>query len=147
MGTFTFMISACAHAGDTEQALQIWRDEIGDAIDRYDIYLISSLVDCLSRSGELKKAHDFIQEFEDQRHDSNIRNEVMYNSLMAGCKKYGNELMAQQVSTEYKLRFGDSSKDISSNTVALSNVFGADNKYDKVNKFRDEMNLRGMSKV
>merc|ERR1712228_228701 len=42
---------------------------------------------------------------------------------------------------------GDSVKDITSNTVALSNIIGTDHQYDKVNKIRDEMKLKGMSKV
>ncbi len=119
--------------------MDIWDNEIKADI-KYNIYLVSALVDCLSRNGELKSAYDLIKEYES---NDNMSNEVMYNSLMNGCKKFNDTIMGEQIYKEYQLKFGENI----SLTVSMSNMYGMKFEYDKVTKIRDELKLKGLNKI
>ena len=64
LNTFNYLMNACNHAGDIQLATQIWENEIKDTKFKYDSYLMTSLIDCLSRNGDIQSAYDLIKEYD-----------------------------------------------------------------------------------
>merc|ERR1712228_405902 len=100
---FISLLNALNHSGNAIDAEYIWRHEIDDVHVQYDQYVIASLIDCYSRAGRLKQAFDLIIEYEN--HSQNNFNEVMWTSLLSGCRKHKNVKMTKNVYKHMQNRF------------------------------------------
>ncbi|KAG8072562.1 hypothetical protein GUJ93_ZPchr0006g43933 [Zizania palustris] len=134
--TFTGVLTACSHAGLTEQGLRYYdlmRAEYSIAA-RMEHY--GCVVDLLGRSGRLDKAMRVVTSMPMRP------NEVVLGALLAGCRMHGDVGMAEQL-MQYLLELdpgGDA------NYVLLSNIYAAIGKWDGAGKVRNLMKARGLSK-
>ncbi|KAL6633468.1 hypothetical protein ACP70R_026139 [Stipagrostis hirtigluma subsp. patula] len=134
--TFTGVLTACSHAGLTEQGLRYYElmtTEYGVAA-RMEHY--GCVVDLLGRAGRLDEAMRVVETMP-------VRpNEVVLGALLAGCRMHGDVDMAEQL-MQHLLELdpgGDS------NYVLLSNIYAADGKWDGAGKVRSLMKARGVKK-
>ena len=143
--TYLSLIHSCNHSGNIDEANNIWMNEIGDDYNiKYDKYIISSMVDGLSRKGQLIKAKQLIDEYE--RYTKNQYHESMWISLLSACKKYKNLIMAEEVNKAIKIRFPENEKYMASSSVLLSNTYSYFGDYDKCNQIWNEMKDKGWKK-
>lgn len=142
--THILMVSACAHSGDLERAKRIWNG-IEDEGIQYDSYLVSAMVDCHSRTGHLKEGKELILKYERQ---SGYRYyEAMWTSLMSGCTKFGDRMLAEEVHNAVNERFDmKQARHLASTAIMLSNIYGAANMFERKNEIREEMRRKGLDK-
>eukprot|EP01083_Nonionella_stella_P041545 112595_1 len=62
--TYTIFISGCSHSGHVDQAMDLWQNDIKEDTIKYDPYMVSCLVDCLTRNGQINKAMDLVMQCE-----------------------------------------------------------------------------------
>ena len=66
----------------------------------YDAKLLSTLIDCLARKGELKEAEQLMLAYD-------IDEVTAWNSLISGCHKHKDKCMAQQIYNKMENKFGE----------------------------------------
>lgn len=118
--TFVFLINACAHSGDTEDAKAIW-NIISDENIKYNQYVVTSLVDCLSRNGRFEEGKQLIFEYE---RINEIKHYPMWLALLSALcrnRKQCNMTMAEEIHNEMKDRFNEMQMRAAS--IMLSNVY------------------------
>ena len=115
--TYTLLINAYSHCGDIYQAQKIWNTEIDDDI-KYDQYVMSALIDALSRKGLLNDAMSLLI-----NNDCNWYS--MWISLLNGCNKYNNLQLGKQVYDEIVLRFSDDQDVMVSAGVLIANLYAS----------------------
>ena len=113
--TFILLINACSHYGDIRKAQRIWNEDIKDDEIKYDEYLMSSLIDGMSRKGMLKQGMDLIKQYNEDCG-------VMWMSLLNGCRKFSDQTLAQEICAEIKQRFPDDENLITNASILLSNI-------------------------
>ena len=99
--TFIHMINALSHCGDIDGAVKVWEEKIESEKIKYDDFVMSALIDCMARNGEVRKGFEYITR-------CNVQNEVAWIALMSGCKRSNDLEMAQRVFHEMIGRFGES---------------------------------------
>ena len=102
--TFTYLINSCNHAGDIKQAKSIWENEIKDVELKYDSYLVTTLIDCLSRNGQLNDAYNLLQQYDKDKLHNDKNDELMWIAVLNGCKNFNNAKLADVVHDEMKRR-------------------------------------------
>jgi len=115
--TYIVLIHCCSHCGDIKEAKRIWNDV--DENIKYNYYLITSLMDCYSRKGQLKYAYNLLLEY-DAKHKSD---EIMWMSLLHGCCKYNKKQMAQNVYKQMIQKFDTNAEKLASASNLLANTF------------------------
>jgi pentatricopeptide repeat protein len=134
--TLTGVLTACSHAGLTEQGLTYYdmvTTEYGVAA-RMEHY--GCVVDLLGRAGCLDEAMSVVQTMPMRP------NEVVLGALLAGCRTQGDVELAEQL-MQHLLELdpgGDA------NYVLLSNIYAGVGKWDGVGKVRSLMKARGLKK-
>uniref|UniRef100_A0A0A8Z6I6 Pentatricopeptide repeat-containing protein n=1 Tax=Arundo donax TaxID=35708 RepID=A0A0A8Z6I6_ARUDO len=134
--THTGVLTACSHAGLTEQGLRYYdlmTTEYGVAA-RMEHY--GCVVDLLGRAGRLDEAMRVVETMPMRP------NEVVLGALLAGCRMHGEVDMAEQL-MQHLLELdpgGDA------NYVLLSNIYAAVGKWDGAGKVRSLMKARGVKK-
>ena len=105
--TFILLLSACSHSGDVETAKYIWREKIMDDDIKYDDYVMTALVDCMARKGDvyLMEAKELLLQ-NMGRYDSLDKEEIAWTALLSGCSKHNDYKMAEDVHKEMNKRFG-----------------------------------------
>ncbi|RLN08908.1 pentatricopeptide repeat-containing protein [Panicum miliaceum] len=134
--TLTGVLTACSHAGLTEQGLRYYdlmTTQYG-VTARMEHY--GCVVDLLGRAGRLDEAMRVVETMPMRP------NEVVLGALLAGCRMHGDLEMAEQL-MQHLLELdpgGDA------NYVLLSNVYAAVGKWDGAGKVRSLMKARGLKK-
>ncbi|KAL6912055.1 hypothetical protein ACP4OV_000860 [Aristida adscensionis] len=134
--TLTGVLTACSHAGLTEQGLRYYElmtAEHGVAA-RMEHY--GCVVDLLGRAGRLDEAMRVVETMPMRP------NEVVLGALLSGCRMHGDVDMAERL-MQHLLELdpgGDS------NYVLLSNIYAAVGKWDGAGKVRSLMKARGVKK-
>eukprot|EP01083_Nonionella_stella_P228318 809252_1 len=122
--TFIYLINACNHSGQVQDAMNIWDTQINDNNIKYDSYLITTLVDCLSRNGDLDSAYDLIQQYEANKACPHANDELMYIGLLSGCRTYDKNELGEKVFNQMKQKnFSDFA--MSKSAVLLRNMYGS----------------------
>ena len=103
VSTYVLLFNGCSHCGDIETAIQIYKYEIEDIEIKYHVYIVTNIIDCYSRNGLLDDGYKLILEYEDIT--GNTATEVMWTSLLHGCKKFENESMTELVHQNMCNRF------------------------------------------
>ena len=101
--TFAILINAHSHCGDVESAENIWTRGIGDDRIKYDCFVVTAMVDCLSRSGWLQKARMVIGEYEEMR-GMKAESKAMWMSLLSACVKFRDFDRANDTYHEFRTR-------------------------------------------
>eukprot|EP01083_Nonionella_stella_P270618 916532_1 len=117
--TYIILLNACSHCGELDRAYHIWKNEIESPQLQFHVTVINTMVDCFARSGYLNNAHEFVIQFEK---NTKRRNDVIWNTLMSGCCKYNDKLMAHYVYDEMTKRFKTKSNSMTGAKVSLSNL-------------------------
>merc|ERR1711879_396078 len=137
--TCAILLNACNHSGDVEIALDLWNNVITERRVKYDRFVMTSLIDCVTRKGMVKKGKDLVSEYEsywkDNGKDGNHRldNEAMWMILLNACKMRGDdddggdcakrEKLTGEIYQEIQKRFGDDKERMAAAAVILSNVY------------------------
>ena len=95
--TYIHLLNAYSHSGDADEGIKIWKSIIDEEI-KYDEYVMSVIIDCMSRKGYLKQAFEYLIKYD-------IDNEVAWISLMSGCKQYSQKEIATNVFQEMNKKF------------------------------------------
>lgn len=137
--TFCILLNGCNHCGDTEQATHIWNG-IEDENIKFGVEVIAVFIDCLSRKGLLREAFRFLMEKDTiiSATNSGSQMEIVWVSLLGGCRKFGDKEMAEQVYAEMERRFGHKAEFMTPASVLLSNVYGALDEMDIVEASQKE---------
>ena len=118
--TLVLMLNGFSYSGNAQRASDLW-SEIGDEAMKYDEYIVSTMIDCLSRNNEVESAYRLILEY-DGLSDDRRSNEVMWMSLMNGCRASNNMEIAQICYDQFVGRFAGNTAYLSSATVLMSNI-------------------------
>merc|ERR1712130_414653 len=121
--TFTVMITAWGHHGAVCKARGIWQG-IGDQAVRYDILVISAMVDALARNGEVGEAYDLIAEYEMKYGEVRDTNNGMWMSLLSGCKQCGDSRLGKIVYDCMRQRFCSDSSYMQSASILAQQFDG-----------------------
>ena len=124
--TYKILLNACSHSGDDKLGRNIWMKEINDIEIKYDVYVMTAFIDCISRKGYITEAYEYIMEYRKITFDK-LSDEVMYTALIAGCKKHNNLLIAQSVHNEMTKKFPNNSKNMGSASVMLQSLYSNNN--------------------
>ena len=89
--TFVTLLNALGHSGRVSEAMAIWNDDIGDEDVQYDLYVVTSLVDGLARSGLLNEARNLILQFERTR--GGTKDDAMWMCLLNGCVQHSDVML------------------------------------------------------
>ena len=136
--TFMHLMGSCSHSGDVESAKNIWNN-IENNDYKYHTKVMSILIDCLSRKGELKEAEQLIL--------SNDSSEISaWMSLMSGCNKYKDKTMANDIYNKMNDKFGNDKTAMSPASVLISNIYGYYDEYDKCEEIWQERISKGWNK-
>ena len=91
-----YLLNGCSHCGNVVEAQSIWNNEIKDEEIKYNCYVVTCLVDCLSRNGLNGVAYDLYLEYKKYHHyNSDENDEILLVSLLNGCKRYNNMDLAE----------------------------------------------------
>ncbi len=101
--TFAILINAHSHCGDVETAQDIWSGDIGDERVKYDCFVVTAMVDCLSRSGWLQRARAVIGEYEEMK-GMEAESKAMWMSLLSACIKFRDYDRANDIYCEFQRR-------------------------------------------
>merc|ERR1712129_652913 len=137
--TYAIYINACSHCGCVDAAENVWRNEIVDDGLKWNSYVVTAMIDCLARNGELNKAYAILKEWTEYNEQFDIveeKNDIaMWLSLLSGCRRHKNSKLAQTVHDEFERytqqKYGDLNqasvqKYIESAKILLANTFAHD---------------------
>ncbi|KAK9082045.1 hypothetical protein Syun_031444 [Stephania yunnanensis] len=134
--TFTSLLSACSHAGLTDEGWKYFKMmkseyDLDPAIEQY-----ACLVDLLARAGQFEESMEFIKEMPFQP------NAVIWGSILGACRIHLNpELAEQAASFLFELEPQNSG-----NYILLANIYSAVGRWEEAAKVRCLMKERGVSK-
>ncbi|XP_021827017.1 pentatricopeptide repeat-containing protein At2g29760, chloroplastic-like isoform X2 [Prunus avium] len=135
-GTFVGILLACAHAGLVEKGLEYFEsmEKIHGLMPEMKHY--GCVVDLLSRSGEVDKAYEFIQNM------PIVPDVVVWRILLSACKVHGNVALAEVVGNKL-LELNPSN---SGNYVLSSNTYAASDRWEDVIRIRELMDESNVQK-
>ncbi|KAK9081965.1 hypothetical protein Syun_030947 [Stephania yunnanensis] len=134
--TFTSLLSACSHAGLTDEGWKYFKMmkseyDLDPAIEQY-----ACLVDLLARAGQFDESLEFIKEMPFQP------NAAIWGSILGACRIHLNpELAEEAASFLFELEPQNSG-----NYILLANIYSAVGRWEEAAKVRCLMKERGVSK-
>ncbi|KAK9153289.1 hypothetical protein Sjap_000769 [Stephania japonica] len=134
--TFTSLLSACSHAGLTDEGWKYFKMmkseyDLDPAIEQY-----ACLVDLLARAGHFEESMEFIKEMPFQP------NAAIWGSILGACRIHLNpELAEQAASFLFELEPQNSG-----NYILLANIYSTVGRWEDAAKVRCLMKERGVSK-
>lgn len=139
--TFTSLLLACCHGGLVKEGLylfHIMREfSITPQMQHY-----GCIVDILGRNGLLKEAYEFIMRMP-VKPDA-----ILWRSLLSACKVHGDVAMGEKVGMLLlQLQTEQCPLDArpkSEDHVALSNIYASAERWEDVEKIREEMKVKGI---
>ena len=118
--TFILLLNAYSHCGDIETAKKIYNNDIIDIDIKYDEYIITNIINCYSKNGLLINAYDLIKEYE--QITQNVATEIMWTSILNGCCKHNDKIIANQVYQEMCKRFENIKHENNTVSSLMSNL-------------------------
>eukprot|EP01084_Bolivina_argentea_P191346 328694_1 len=103
--TYSILLNGCSHIGNINEANDIWNNFIMDDNIKYDCYVMTIFIDCLSRNGQLNDAVKYIEKYENFK--NNKPDHIMWISLLNGCKKFENNELGKYAYKKYVNEFGE----------------------------------------
>ena len=123
--TYIQLINGFNHSGNIEKAIKIWKYEINDKNIKYDKYVVTTLIDCLSRNGMIIDALKIIKEYEkynDNNNNINYHHNSMWISILNGCILYKEYNTGYKIYDEIILRFPNDKNTLMSCTALLQKL-------------------------
>ncbi|XP_021847810.1 pentatricopeptide repeat-containing protein At1g20230 [Spinacia oleracea] len=133
--TFTGVLSGCSHSRLVDEGIQVFHS-MRDYFIEPDADHYSSLVDLLSRAGQLEEAYEHIQKMPMKATAG------AWGALLGGCRVYKNVDLARIAAKN----LFEIEPDNPGNYVLLSNIFVAGKLWGEASKYRKIMEEKGMSK-
>ncbi|CAH8358833.1 unnamed protein product [Eruca vesicaria subsp. sativa] len=134
--TFTNVLSACNHAGDINQAVEIFSDMVSNHGMKPCLEHYGLMVELLASAGETERA---LRLMEEMPYKPDAR---MIQSLFASCSKEHKTGIVEYLSRQLL----ESEPDNSGNYVTISNAYAVEGSWDEVVKMREMMKARGLKK-
>ncbi|KAG9457748.1 hypothetical protein H6P81_002256 [Aristolochia fimbriata] len=134
--TLVVVLCACSHGGLVEQGWKIFnsmREEFG-IVARVEHY--ACMVDMLGRVGKLEEAEEFIEGMNIEPTAS------IYGSLLGACQVHSNVELGERLANKLL----ELEPDNAANYVILSNIYASVGKWEDVQRLRDLMVDRGLTK-
>ncbi|CAN8270622.1 unnamed protein product [Cochlearia groenlandica] len=131
--TFVGLLNACSHVGYVKEARCYFDSMVKEYGIERKIEHYGCLVDVLCRTGKLQEAKDVIEEMPMRP------NKVILMSLLRGARIYVNVEIGEYAAH----RLVESSPE---SHVAMSNMYAAAGKWDKVSEVREMMKKKGIKK-
>merc|ERR1712048_1169307 len=110
----------------------IWEEAIPDEHIKYNPFVMTSLVDCLSRHGRYGEVKQLILEYETRNCTKHL---PMWMTYLRGCCNNTNIKMCEQIHLEMQRRFND--KEMKAASILLSNVYGALSNFNRKEEIRN----------
>ncbi|ONK78267.1 uncharacterized protein A4U43_C02F16470 [Asparagus officinalis] len=135
--TFLGVLIACTHRGLVDKGLRYFESmrEVYGVEPEMKHY--GCVVDLLSRSGELDRAFEFIEEM------PMMPDPIIWRTLLGACKLHGNVELAETVT----IKLVEVDRENSGNYVLLSNTYASVNRWNDVMKVREIMNETNAEKL
>lgn len=133
--TFLSVLSSCVHAGSVETGHKFF-NLMGFYNVKPELKHYTSMVDLLSRSGQLHEAYEIIQKMP-MEPDS-----VLWSALLGGCVIHGNVELGQ-IAAE---RLIDLEPNTTGNYVLLANLYAYARRWSDLARIRQMMKDRGLNK-
>ena len=105
--TYKILISSYSHCGEVGKAQSLWMNSIDDDELKYDPFVVSTMIDAFSRTGMVFEGYELLLQYEQFTQSEgidDIHKEVMWTTLLSGCRKHGDESMAEMIDSEMKQR-------------------------------------------
>ncbi|KFK27163.1 hypothetical protein AALP_AA8G343300 [Arabis alpina] len=134
--TITNVLSACNHAGDINQAIEIFTDMVSKHGMKPCLEHYGLMVDLLASGGEIEKALRLVEEMP---YKPDAR---MIQSLLASCNKQQKTELVDYLSKQLL----ESEPENSGNYVTVSNAYAVEGSWDEVGKMREMMKVQGLKK-
>uniref|UniRef100_A0A1J3DBY2 Pentatricopeptide repeat-containing protein, chloroplastic n=1 Tax=Noccaea caerulescens TaxID=107243 RepID=A0A1J3DBY2_NOCCA len=134
--TFTSLLSACNHAGDINQAVEIFAGMVSKHGMKPCLEHYGLMVDLLASAGETDEALRLIEEMP---YKTDAR---MIQTLFASCNKQHRTDLVDYLSRHLL----ESEPDNSGNYVTISNAYAVEGNWDEVVKMREMMKDKGLKK-
>ncbi|VVB16138.1 unnamed protein product [Arabis nemorensis] len=135
--TITNVLSACNHAGDINQAIEIFTDMVSKHGMKPCLEHYGLMVDLLASAGETEKALSLIEEMP---YKPDAR---MIQSLVASSKKQQHKSELMDYLSRQLLELEPEN---SGNYVTVSNAYAVEGSWDEVVKMREMMKVKGLKK-
>ncbi|KAK7245503.1 hypothetical protein RIF29_40349 [Crotalaria pallida] len=133
--TFVALLSGCSHSGLTSEGKRLF-DVMHDYGLQPCLEHYACLVDLLGRSGKLDEAFTVAENIPMNPSGS------IWGSLLNSCRLHGNVSLAETVAE----RLFDVEPNNPGNYVMLSNIYANAGMWDSVNRVREMMAMRGITK-
>ncbi|KAF5746686.1 hypothetical protein HS088_TW06G00858 [Tripterygium wilfordii] len=134
--TFVNVLSLCSHTGQVTrgwEAFRMMNEEYGlDPTSEH----FGCMVDLLGRSGELNKARELIQEMPEPSNS-------VYASLLGACRSHLNFELGEEMA----LKLSELEPGNPTPFVILSNIYGELARWTDVERIRQRINERGLTKL
>ncbi|KAL6984354.1 hypothetical protein U1Q18_017732, partial [Sarracenia purpurea var. burkii] len=138
--TFLSVLSACAHGGSVEEGLEtfskIKKHGLTARIKHY-----GCLIDLLGRAGRIREAYDLIKMMPMKPNDT------VWGALLGACRIYSDTDMADRVLEEIGRDSEPGSSYDSQNYVTLSNIYAASDSWERAQRMRTVMLIKGFQKA
>ena len=101
--TFVILLSGYSHSGDgMEEAVKVWEHQIERRSIKYDLLIMTALIDGLARRGFVYSAYEYAAKYNKFHKITKHFDDVMYTSLLSGCRDRKNKLLAQFIAKQIR---------------------------------------------
>ncbi|CAN4100676.1 unnamed protein product [Withania somnifera] len=137
--TFTAVLTACSHCGLVDEGMQYFtqmRKRYGLTPEKEHY---TCLIDLLGRNGRLDEAWDLVEGMEENHPSNKCSSGAIWAALLGACQMYDNVEIGKKAAEKMM----EKEKQISSASVALSNVYAAAGMWSEVYGVRESWRRKG----
>lgn len=137
---YGIVINGCAHSGFIKEGIKIY-NEIKDSNILKDSFVLTSIIDCHVRQNDINTAKE-IYEYYCNKFDYYYKHKInMLTCILSGCRIDNNEIIGENIikQIEYIYKQNNDNNVNTGAYVLLSNIYGKNKKFSKLNKLRKEM--------
>ncbi|XP_021895947.1 putative pentatricopeptide repeat-containing protein At3g15930 [Carica papaya] len=135
--TYVGVLSACTHAGLVDEGRKFFSTMISEHKIEPNVTHYGCMVDLLGRAGQLKEAHEIINNMTMQP------NTIVWGTLLGACRVHKRPELAELAAQKIL----ELDPDNGAVYVLLCNIYGACNKWENLHKIRKLMMDRGVKKI
>ncbi|MCE3215003.1 hypothetical protein HAX54_000521 [Datura stramonium] len=137
--TFTAVLTACSHCGLVDEGMQYFMQ----MRKRYGLTPVKEhytcLIDLLGRNGRLEEAWHLVEGMEEKHLSDGCSTGAIWAALLGACQLYENVEIGKKVAEKMM----EMEKQISTASVALSNVYAAAGMWNEVYRVRESWRRKG----
>ena len=123
--TLCILLNACSHCGDVDTARSLWNEYVVDNhVMTMDISVNTAFIDCLSRKGLVRNAHNHLMEYETVT-KGEADTYFAWMSVLNGCKIHSDVEFGESLFPEFERRFGHRPECAVNAIIAISNLYGS----------------------